>query len=426
MNTRSSKSLQQRAERLLPGGVDSPVRSFLAVGGDPPWMERGAGAYLWDVDGNRYLDCIDSWGALLFGHAPAAVTAAIAAAAPRGASFGVSSPGELELAEAVVAAMPWVEMLRFVNSGTEATMAAVRAARGYTAREGVIKFAGGYHGHADLFLTEAGSGIATLGIASSAGVPAGAVLNTHTVPYNDLPAVQALFQHHPGRIACIIVEPVAGNMGCVPPAPDFLPGLRELASHHGALLIFDEVMTGFRVARGGASERFGIRPDLVTLGKVLGGGLPVGAYGGRADVMRRVAPLGPVYQAGTLSGNPLAMAAGAASLALAAEAGVYEQLEARGLQLEAGLNQALAASRAPARVQRVGAMLTLFFSAVPVGNFQQAQGCDTAAFARFHAAMLAQGVLWPPSQFEAAFFGTAHGEAEISAITAAAASALAP
>jgi len=427
MNRNRSASLQRRAESLIPGGVDSPVRSFRAVGGNPPWFERGSGAYLYDVDGNRYLDCIASWGALLFGHAHPAVTAAITAAAARGSSFGASCPGELELADAVVRALPaaaGIEMLRFVNSGTEATMSAVRLARGFTGREGVLKFSGAYHGHADLFLVEAGSGVATLGLATSAGVPAGAVFNTHTVPYNDLAAVEAVLEQQRGTMAAIIVEPVAGNMGCVPPAPDFLPGLRALATRHGALLIFDEVMTGFRLARGGASERYGIRPDLVTLGKILGGGLPVAAYGGRRDLMNLIAPLGPVYQAGTLSGNPLAMAAGLASLELAAAPGVYEGLEAWGLEIEQGLVQAIADTGASARVQRVGSMLTVFFCAPPVANFADARASDTRAFARFHARMLEQGILWPPSQFEAAFFGTAHGPAEAAALLAAARSAL--
>ncbi|HWG38678.1 MAG TPA: glutamate-1-semialdehyde 2,1-aminomutase [Terriglobales bacterium] len=424
MNRSRSEALQRRAETLIPGGVDSPVRSFRAVGGNPPWFERGEGAYLFDADGNRYLDCIASWGALLFGHAPPAVTAAIAAAAARGTSFGASTPGELELAEAVARAMPAVEMLRFVNSGTEATMSAARLARGCTGREGILKFSGGYHGHADLFLSEAGSGVATLGIATSAGVPAGAVLNTHTVAYNDLEAVERVLVRQRGKMAAIIVEPVAGNMGCVPPTPAFLPGLRELATRHGALLIFDEVMTGFRLARGGACERYGIRPDLVTLGKILGGGLPVAAYGGRRDLMQQVAPLGPVYQAGTLSGNPLAMAAGIASLGLAAAAGVYEGLETCGLEIERGLTQAIAEAGAAARVQRVGSMLTVFFRSEPVTNFDEARACDTRTFARFHARLLEQGVLWPPSQFEAAFFGTAHGAAEIEALVGAVRSSL--
>lgn len=409
-----SAELQRRAEAILPGGVDSPVRSFRAVGGAPPWMERGAGAWLYDADGKRYLDFIASWGALLLGHAAAEVVAAVQEAAAKGTSFGTSTPAELELAELVQRAYPACEMLRFVNSGTEATMAAVRVARGFTGRNGVIKFAGGYHGHADTFLSEAGSGLATLGVASSAGVPPGAVADTLTLPYNDAAAVEQALEQAPGRFGAILVEPVAGNMGCVPPEPGFLPGLRRLADRHGVVLIFDEVMTGFRVAWGGAAARYGVTPDMATLGKIIGGGLPVGAYGGRADLMRRVAPLGPVYQAGTLSGNPLAMAAGVATLhAIVAQPKLYEDLEHRGAQLEAGIEAALAATGTAARVQRVGAMLTVFFSSRPVRNFAEASACDTAAFARLHAALLQAGVLWPPSQFEAAFFGAGHGSAEV-------------
>ncbi|TAN22346.1 MAG: glutamate-1-semialdehyde-2,1-aminomutase [Acidobacteria bacterium] len=409
-----SQELQHRAEAILPGGVDSPVRSFRAVGGAPPWIERGAGAWLYDADGKRYLDFIASWGALLLGHAAAEVVAAVQEAAAKGTSFGASTPAELELAELVQRAYPACAMLRFVNSGTEATMSAVRVARGFTGRNGVIKFAGGYHGHADTFLCDAGSGLATLGVASSAGVPPGAVADTVTLPYNDAAAVEQALEETPGRFGAIIVEPVAGNMGCVPPEPDFLPGLRRLADRHGVVLIFDEVMTGFRVAWGGAAARYGVTPDMATLGKIIGGGLPVGAYGGRADLMRRVAPLGPVYQAGTLSGNPLAMAAGVATLkAIAGQPNLYANLEQRGAQLEEGVNAAIAATGAAARVQRVGAMLTVFFSSSPVRNFTEVSACDTAAFARFHAALLQAGVLWPPSQFEAAFFGAVHGSAEM-------------
>ncbi|MGH9412830.1 MAG: glutamate-1-semialdehyde 2,1-aminomutase [Terriglobales bacterium] len=414
-----SQQLQQRAERILPGGVNSPVRSFRAVGGAPLWVERGAGPWMFDVDGNRFLDFLASWGALLLGHAAAEIVAAVQEAAARGTSYGASTPAELELAELVQRAYPACEMLRFVNSGTEAAMAAVRVARGFTGRNGVIKTAGGYHGHADLFLSHAGSGLATLGVASSAGVPPGAVSDTLTVPYNDADAVEQALEETPGRFGAIIVEPVAGNMGCVPPEPGYLPALRRLADRHGVVLIFDEVMTGFRVAWGGAAARYGVEPDLATLGKIIGGGLPAAAYGGRADLMQRVAPLGPVYQAGTLSGNPLAMAAGVAALkAIAARPDLYAELESRGAALEAGMNAAIAAAGVAARVQRVGAMLTLFFTSRPVRNFAGASACDTAAFARFHNACLRQGLLWPPSQFEAAFFGAAHGpEAIAQAVT---------
>ncbi len=424
MNTTQSQQLQQRAQARIPGGVDSPVRSFRSVGGVPRWIVSGAGPYMTDADGNRYVDCICSWGALLLGHAPPAVVQALGRAAAAGASFGASTPAELELAEAVHARMPHLELLRFVNSGTEAAMSAVRVARGFTGRDRVLKFAGGYHGHGDLFLANAGSGVATLGLAASAGVPAGAVRDTITVDYNSLEQAAQACERHPGEIACIIVEPVAGNMGCVPPAPGFLQGLRDLAGRHGALLIFDEVMSGFRVERGGAAARYGVRPDLAVLGKIIGGGLPVGAYGGRAEVMGVVAPLGPVYQAGTLSGNPLAMAAGVATLAaLTPEA--YALLEQRGARLEAGLKEALAAAAVAGVVQRVGAMLTLFFTArEAVGNFADAQSCDTAAFSRFHGALLERGVMWPPSQFEAAFFGLSHGEREIDLVIAAVREAL--
>ncbi|HEY7855563.1 MAG TPA: glutamate-1-semialdehyde 2,1-aminomutase [Terriglobales bacterium] len=408
MATDRSSELQRRAEGRIPGGVDSPVRSMRAVGGAPRWIASAQGAWMTDVDGNRYLDFIASWGALLGGHAAESIIAAINAAARRGTSFGASSPGELDLAERIHARMPWVELLRFVNSGTEATMSAVRVARGFTGRNIIIKFAGGYHGHADVFLAQAGSGVATLGLASSAGVPAAAVSDTLTVEFNDPGAVEAALQRHPNQVACVIVEPVAGNMGCVPPEPGFLGELRRLTRQHGALLIFDEVMTGFRVAPGGAAELYGVTPDLVTLGKIIGGGLPVGAFGGRSDIMRVLAPLGPVYQAGTLSGNPLAMAAGLAALD-AATADVYPVLEQWGAQLAATLRQALP----HCQVQRVGSMLTVFFCNHAVRNFSDAQRCDVAAFARFHARLLAAGVMWPPSQFEAAFFGTAHGVAEL-------------
>lgn len=414
MTTDRSRELQHKAERLLPGGVDSPVRSFRAVSGVPRWIAHGEGAWLTDVDGNRLLDCIGSWGALLLGHAPPAVTAALARAAASGTSFGASSPGELALAQHIHSAMPQLEMLRFVNSGTEATMSAVRVARAFARRTKIVKFAGSYHGHADLFLAQAGSGVATLGLASSAGVPDGAVADTIVLPYNDPPAVERAFARHPSQIAALIVEPVAGNMGCVPPKRGFLQALRDLATRHRALLIFDEVMTGFRVAWGGATAHFGVNPDLITLGKIIGGGLPVGAYGGRAACMKLVAPLGPVYQAGTLAGNPLAMAAGEATLdAIAAQSDLYETLERRGAHLEHGMNEAIKATGVPARVQRVGSMLTVFFNKREVRNFTEAETSDTAAFARFHAALLDHGVLWPPSQFEAAFLGAAHGDAEL-------------
>lgn len=422
MNIADSQRLQLQAEKLLPGGVDSPVRAFAAVGGQPRWFTCGAGAWLTDADGNRYVDCVASWGALLLGHAPPQVTAAVEQAARCGASFGASTPAELELAQLVHAAMPTVAMVRFVNSGTEATMTALRLARAATGRSLFIKFAGGYHGHADPFLAQAGSGVATLGLAASAGVPPEAVAGTIVVPYNDIEAVTAAFARHPAAIAAVFVEPVAGNMGCVPPRPGFLASLRALCQSHGALLVFDEVMTGFRLARGGAVERFGVRPDLVTLGKIIGGGLPVGALGGRAEILRQLAPLGPVYQAGTLAGNPLAMAAGAATLRQIADLGpdLYVTLEQRGAALETGLVEAAAATGVDIRIQRVGSMLTVFFTVESVHNFEQAARCDTAKFARWHRALLEAGVFWPPSQFEAAFFGLAHGDGEINTVIAAA------
>lgn len=422
MNTAESQRWQQLAETLLPGGVDSPVRAFAAVGGRPRWFTRGAGAWLTDADGNRYVDCVASWGALLVGHAPPGVTEAVAQAARAGTSFGASTPAEVELAQQVQAAMPAVEMIRFVNSGTEAAMTALRLARGFTGRSHFIKFAGGYHGHADPFLAQAGSGVATLGLAASAGVPPEAVATTLVVPYNDADAVASVFARRPNAIAAVFVEPVAGNMGCVPPRLGFLESLRDLCRRHGALLVFDEVMTGFRVAAGGAVERYGVQPDLITLGKIIGGGLPVGALGGRAPIMRQLAPLGPVYQAGTLAGNPLAMAAGVATLGRIAELGpvLYETLERRGAALEAGLADAARSAGVPVRIQRVGSMLTVFFTAEAVNDFDQAARCDTKKFAGWHRALLEQGVFWPPSQFEAAFFGLAHGDSEIAAVVEAA------
>lgn len=414
VNLLRSRQLQQRAEELLPAGVDSPVRAFRATQGEPRWIARGEGAYLFDVDGNRYLDYIGSWGAMLLGHADPDVSAALQAAVARGTSFGLSSPDELALAERVHEAYPPIEMLRFVNSGTEATMSAMRLARGFTGREVIVKFAGGYHGHADSLLVEAGSGLATFGAASSAGVPSSSVAQTLVLPYNDLAAAGAAFDRIGSQIAAAIVEPVAGNMGCVPPAPNFLAGLRALTATSGALLILDEVMTGCRLAYGGATERFGLQADLFTLGKVIGGGLPVGAFGGRAEIMRLVSPLGPVYQAGTLAGNPLAMAAGLATLnKLRARRGDYANLDRLSARLAEGLQAAADIAGAEAHVQQVGSMFTVFFTDRPVTNFATATACNTRAFAVFHGALLERGVLLPPSQFEAAFLGFASGEREL-------------
>lgn len=407
-----SRALQQHAERLIPGGVDSPARAFRAVGGDPPFVERGEGAYLWDADGNRYIDYFGSWGPMILGHAHPPVVAAIREAAGRSASFGASTASEADLAELVVRAFPSIDKLRFVNSGTEATMSAIRLARAFTGRKLVVKFEGCYHGHSDGLLVKAGSGVATLGIPGSAGVPDEIAHLTLALPFNDAQAVEAAFAAHPHEIACIIVEPVVGNAGCIPPAGGYLNALREITYREGALLIFDEVMTGFRVAPGGVQELYGITPDLTTLGKIVGGGLPCAAFGGRADIMDLLAPLGPVYQAGTLSGNPLAMAAGLATVGYLLEhrEEVYPLLESLSGMLVSGILAEASHAEIPMVANRVGAMFTWFFTGTPVTDFASAAKSDTAAFARFHRAMLEQGVWLPCSQFEAAFLSTAHTE----------------
>jgi glutamate-1-semialdehyde 2,1-aminomutase len=416
----TSERMFAEATALLPGGVSSPVRAFRAVGGSPLFIERGEGAYLVDVDGNRYLDYILSWGPLVLGHAHPRVVAALDESLRRGTSFGAPSPLELELARLIRDAMPSVELVRFVSSGTEATMSALRLARAFTGRSKIVKFTGCYHGHADLLLVQAGSGVATLGLPDSPGVTAGAVADTLTATYSDLDGVAALFLAHED-IAAVIVEPVAGNMGLVLPEPGFLEGLRELTSAAGALLVFDEVMTGFRVHPGGAQALYGVTPDLTTLGKVIGGGLPVGAYGGRKEIMELVAPAGPVYQAGTLSGNPLAMTAGIETLGVLQEPGVWDELERTGAQLEAGLSTL----GGDVQVARAGTMFGLFFSDAPVTSWETAKHSDTSRFAAFHRAMLERGVYLAPSQFEAGFLSTAHGQAEIEATIAAARDALA-
>ncbi|MGB8259154.1 MAG: glutamate-1-semialdehyde 2,1-aminomutase [Terracidiphilus sp.] len=417
-----SAALQSRSERFFPGGVNSPVRGFRSVGGAPPFVASAQGAWLTDADGNRYIDYFGSWGPMILGHAFPAVVEAIERAARRSASFGASTAAEADLAELVQACYPAIEMLRFVSSGTEATMSAIRLARAATGRKLIVKFEGCYHGHSDGLLVKAGSGVATLGIPGSAGVPEEIASLTLALPYNDLPAVEAAFAAHPDQIAAIILEPVVGNAGCIPPAPGYLAGLRQLTQAHGALLIVDEVMTGFRVALGGATELYGVDPDLITLGKIVGGGLPVGVFGGKLRFMQLLAPLGPVYQAGTLSGNPLAMAAGLATLAhlrFNAET-IYPQLEAAAKAVAEGVAAEARKAGIPLTTNRVGSMWTWFFQSGPVTNYEEAARSDTQAFARFHRAMLEQGVWLPPSQFEAMFLSTAHGPTEIEATLSAA------
>ena len=415
----TASALVRRARRLIPGGVNSPVRAWGAVGGDEPFFAaRGEGAYLWDAEGNRYVDWVQSWGPLVFGHADPEVVEAVQEAAADGTTFGAPTEREVELAEELADAVPSVEKVRLVSSGTEAAMSALRLARGYTKRDRILKFAGCYHGHADALLAEAGSGLATLGIPSTPGVPTGAAGDTVVTAYNDLDAAAAAVERYGEGLAAIIVEPVAGNMGVVPPAPGFLEALRALCDASGALLVFDEVITGFRVARGGAQELYGVRPDLTMLGKIAGGGLPLAAFGGRADVMDQLAPAGPVYQAGTLSGNPLATAAALVVLRRLRDRSVYERLEQAGALLEAGLLEA--AGEEAVCVQRVGALATLFFHAGPVRSFEDARACDAERYAAWFRHLLARAVYVAPSQFEALFVSTAHGEAEIEATVEAA------
>ncbi|HST61500.1 MAG TPA: glutamate-1-semialdehyde 2,1-aminomutase [Longimicrobium sp.] len=411
--TAASRELFRRACAIIPGGVNSPVRAFRGVGGDPFFVQRAAGSRLWDVDGNEYIDYVLSWGPMILGHAHPEVLAAVADAATRGTSYGAPTAAEVDLAEAVQGFFPSMERLRFVSSGTEATMSAVRLARGFTGRDLILKFDGCYHGHGDSFLVKAGSGVATLGLPNSPGVPAELSKLTLTAPFNDVEAVETIFRAHPERIACVILEPVVGNAGFIAPDDGFLQALRRITEADGALLVFDEVMTGFRVAPGGAQERFGIRPDLTTLGKVIGGGLPVGAYGGRADVMDWIAPVGPVYQAGTLSGNPLAMAAGLAQLRILREENPYPLLERRTARLVEGMLGVGAELGVPMTGGSLGSMWGVFLAAGPVRSFEDAKRSDVELFRRFFHAALRRGVFFAPSAFEAGFTSTAHTEQDV-------------
>ncbi|MEK7467682.1 MAG: glutamate-1-semialdehyde 2,1-aminomutase [Planctomycetota bacterium] len=408
MKTKTSVALFALARRMLPGGVNSPVRAFRSVGGTPRFLARGRGPHVWDADGNRYVDFVGSWGPLILGHAHPKVVRAIARAAANGSTFGAPTAAETELAEEIRLSMPSMQKLRLVSSGTEAVMSAVRVARGFTKRDLIVKFEGGYHGHADGFLSKGGSGLATLGIPASAGVPSAVAALTLTAQYNSLKSVETLFRRRGKRIAAVVIEPVAGNMGVVPPEPNFLPGLRRLCDSWGALLVFDEVITGFRVGIGGAQALFGVRPDLTTLGKIVGGGLPLAAYGGRADIMALVAPDGPVYQAGTLSGNPCAVAAGLATIRLLRRKGLYRDLASRMRAFGDALGDAARSARVPLVINAVGSMATAFFQDGPVTDWASAARSDTKRYARFFHAMLDRGVMLAPSQFEAAFISTAH------------------
>jgi len=421
MRTNESELLFAKARRLLPGGVSSPVRAFGSVGGSPLFLVRGRGSRVWDADGNEYVDYVGSWGPMILGHARPEVVELVQRTAAAGLGFGAPHPLEVELAEAVRRVYPAMEKLRFVSSGTEATMSALRVARGYTGRDYILKFKGNYHGHADGLLVEAGSGALTFGQPSSAGVPKGYAELTLVGRYNDPEHLAQVFGEYGERLAAVIFEPVVGNAGVIPPTAEFLDALRRLTREYGTLLIADEVMTGFRLAPGGATERFGLEPDLITLGKILGGGLPAAAYGGRAEVMAQVAPEGPVYQAGTLSGNPLAMAAGLATLRiLQAEPEIYERLENYGAHLQDGLDEALNAAGVPHTINRVGSMLTVFFTEEPVRGFDDAAATDTETFKRFFHSLLQGGVYWPPSAFESAFVSAAHGEEDLEKTIAAA------
>ncbi|HCU64977.1 MAG TPA: glutamate-1-semialdehyde-2,1-aminomutase [Rheinheimera sp.] len=419
--TTLSEQLFSRAQQTIPGGVNSPVRAFKHVGGTPVFIDRADGAYIFDVDGKQYIDYIGSWGPMLLGHNHPAIREAVIQAAEKGLSFGAPCPAEIEMAELVTSLVPSMEMVRMVSSGTEATMSAIRLARGYTGRDTIVKFEGCYHGHADSLLVKAGSGALTLGVPNSPGVPADFAKYTLTCEFNNLEQLSALFAEKGADIACVIVEPVAGNMNCIPPKPGYLQGLRDLCDQYGAVLIFDEVMTGFRVALGGAQAYYGVKPDLTTLGKIIGGGMPVGAFGGKKEIMHHIAPLGPVYQAGTLSGNPIAMAAGLAALKEISKAGVYETLTAKTSQLLAGLTAAAAKHKVPFSVNQVGGMFGLFFTDKQnISSYAEATQCDIEAFKKFFHLMLQEGVYLAPSAYEAGFLSLAHSDADLAATIAAA------
>ncbi len=413
MNLERSRELFQEAQRYLPGGVDSPVRAFKAVGGTPPFIVRGQGSKVYDADDNEYIDYVCSWGPLILGHSHPQVVEALKRAVEQGTSFGAPTELEITLAKMICSAIPSIQMIRFVNSGTEATMTALRLARAFTGRDKIIKFAGGYHGHSDGLLTKAGSGLATLSIPDSPGVPSSYAQNTLIAPYNNVEAVEQLFQRFPKEIAAVIVEPVAANMGVVPPHPGFLEGLRRVTRESGALLILDEVITGFRVAYGGAQALYGIIPDLTCLGKIIGGGLPIGAYGGRREIMEMMAPVGPVYQAGTLSGNPLAMTAGIETIKVLKQPDIYSQLEKRASNLEEGIGTAAAEAGVGIRVSRIASILTVFFTSSPVDDYETAKQANTVLFSKFFHSLLTESIYWPPSQFEAAFVSLAHSNEDI-------------
>lgn len=414
MDTGRSTELFDKAQRYIPGGVNSPVRAFKAVGGGPLFIDRGRGSHIWDADGNEFIDYVGSWGPLILGHAHPLVVEAIRKAAERGTSFGATTEAEIELAEIIVKAVPSVETVRLVSSGTEAVMSAVRLARGFTGRDRIVKFEGGYHGHADALLAKAGSGVATFGLPDSAGIPKSMTADTIVLPYNNTDAIRRVFETMGKEIACVVIEPVAGNMGVVIPSPEYLQDLRELTHRYGVLLIFDEVISGFRLAYGGAQELYGVRPDMTTLGKIIGGGLPMGAYGGRAEIMDKIAPTGPVYQAGTLSGNPVAVAAGIQTLSILRDEDPYDELEAKASRLADGIAESAGNCGIDLEINQIGSMMTAFFTQESVDDYATARTSDTEKYAGFFRAMLESGVYLAPSQFEAAFVSTAHTDEDIS------------